>query len=104
MMGWGMIISVIVLMLVIDGDGVNNDDGFGVVGNGVGDEVSIGVCDGVGVGVGDGVSDGFGNKCIVIALMMAAMRPMMEEMIFTGHLLWGRCLFHGRTLIGKALY
>ena len=100
-----MLVSVMVLMLVIDGDGVNNDDGFGVVGNGVGDEVSIGVCDGV--GVGDGVRDGFGNKdsgCIVKAPMMAAMRPMMEEMIFTGHLLWGRCLFHGRTLIGKALY
>ena len=99
--------SVMFLMFVIDGDGVNDDDGFGVVRNDVGDGVSIGVGDGVGVGVGDGVGDGVGNKdssCIVMAPMMAAMRPMMEEMIFTGHLLWGRCLFHGRTLIGKALY
>ncbi len=104
MMGWGMIVSVMVLMLVIDGDGVNNDDGFGVVGNGVGDEVSIGVCDGVGVGVGDGVGDGFGNKCIVIALMMAVMVTMMEEIIFTGYLLWGQMRGPGRTLIGEALY
>ena len=41
MMGSGMIVSVMVLMLVIDGGGVNDDDGFGVVGNGVGDGVSI---------------------------------------------------------------
>ena len=94
-----MMLSVMFLMFVIDGDGVNDDDGFGVVRNDVGDDVSI--------GIGDGVSDGFGNKdsgCIVMAPMMAVMVPMMEEMIFTGHLLWGRCLFHGRTLIGKALY
>ena len=48
MMGSRMIVSVMVLMLVIDGDGVTDDDGFDVVRNDVGDGVSISVGDGVG--------------------------------------------------------
>ena len=61
MMGSRMIVSAMLLMLVIDGDGVNADDGFGVIVNGVGDGVSIGVGDGVGVGVGtnEGAHNGY---------------------------------------------
>ena len=90
-------------MLVIDGDSVSADDGFGVIGIGVGDWVSIGAgdgvgvgdSDGVGVGDGDGVGDGVTNAnsgCILMAPIMAVMVPIFKAMIFNGHLLWGAML------------
>ena len=41
-----------------------------------------------------------GAMVILIAVVVA----MNEVVIFTEYLLWGQCLFHSRTLIGKVLY
>ena len=77
--------------------------------------------DGNGEGDGDGDVDGVGYRdgdiavMLPIVMMMVAgvvrtmvvmifIEHLLVVVIFTEHQLWGQCLVHGRTLIGKASY
>ena len=40
------------------------------------------------------------NEVVIFSVVVA----LNEVVILTEYLLWGQCLFHSRTLIGKVLY